>query len=71
MPDGSLSHKHNPTQLKKINGSCNCVVLTVQTYQELINRSCWLLEKGLSLGALRGLVWTVYQFCTMPTKIRE
>jgi hypothetical protein len=28
-------------------------------------RSCWLLGKGLSLGALMGLVRTVYQFSTM------
>jgi hypothetical protein len=27
------------------------------------------LGKGLSLGVLRGLVWTVYQFCIMPTKM--
>jgi hypothetical protein len=35
-----------------------------------MNRSCWLLGKGLSLGALRGVVWTVYQFWTVVTKLR-
>jgi hypothetical protein len=54
---------HNSGWFKESSGSCNCVVLF--RHQELINGSCWLLGKGLSLGAL---VWTVYQFCTMLKK---
>jgi hypothetical protein len=37
--------------------------------QELRNKSCWLLGKEVSICALRGLVRTVYQFCTFLTKV--
>jgi hypothetical protein len=61
---GSLSYKHTNkcVWFKESNVSCNCCA--VQTYQELVNGSCWLLGKGLSLDALRKLVWTVDQFST-------
>jgi hypothetical protein len=68
MLDGSLSYKH--ATLSGSKKAMDCVLCyAVQTCQELINGSCWLLGKGLSLGVLRGLVWTVYQFCIMPTKM--
>jgi hypothetical protein len=67
MLDGSLSYKD--TSLSDSKKTMDHVCCTVQTCQEMINGSCWLLGKGPSLGALRGLVWTVYQLCIMPTKM--
>jgi hypothetical protein len=67
--EGSLRYKH-PTLVQRKQGMV-CNHFALQSSQEMTNGSCWLLGKGLSLSALRGLVWTVYQFCTMLTKMHE
>jgi hypothetical protein len=69
MPDGFRATK---TQHCLVERKQRIVQLccAVPTSQELINGNCWLLGEGLSLCALKGLVWTVYQFCTMLIKKR-
>jgi hypothetical protein len=67
MLDGSLSYKH--ATLSGSEKAMDCVTVFCGSRQDLKNRSYWLLGTGLSLGALRGLVWTVYHFSTRLTKI--
>jgi hypothetical protein len=66
-PDSSISYKHATLSAsKKAMDPVMCCA--ARTCQEQINGSCLLLGKGLSLGALRRLVWIVYQFCTVYKK---
>jgi hypothetical protein len=52
-----------------LSGSKEAMDCAIQNCQELINGSCCLLGRWLSLDALMRLVWKVYQFCTI-LKIR-
>ena len=46
-------------------------MLCCSNMSQIDTRKLWLLGKMLSLDALRGIEWTVYQFCTMLTRICE
>jgi hypothetical protein len=65
--DGALSYKYTTLYASKkaiyrVNVLC-CSKMPAKG-------SCWLLRKPISFDALKGLEWTIYQFCTTITRMR-
>jgi hypothetical protein len=67
-PDDTLSYKH--ATLSGSGKALDCVTVLSCSNMSGTNKQKRLVTgKKLSLGALRALVWTVCQFCTILTKM--